>query len=281
MGATFAASTAVPANPRAIAAKRAASGLRSPVGWALLGLVIQRASYGYELMQRFERTYGDALELSSVSQIYASLDTLERHGLIDMLTPAPPAEVGRQPKLRYRATAEGVRAYRAWLISQLDDRRKRSHLFVVQLAMLPPREALAVIAECERDCLAHARRAKPPRTTPAEAESDASAGLAARLLLEQDRLAAEGKLAWIEYARRELIALARARPSSAPAGTSAAAPAASPTPPAAPAASSIPPTASPIPPTASSTPAAASPIAATASPIASTNSPASPAARPV
>lgn len=36
--------------------------MRSPLNWALLGLVIQRPSYGYELVQRFERIYEDALE---------------------------------------------------------------------------------------------------------------------------------------------------------------------------------------------------------------------------
>ena len=50
--------------------------MRSPINWALLGLVIQRPSYGYELVQRFERTYEDALELSSPSQVYTALDAL-------------------------------------------------------------------------------------------------------------------------------------------------------------------------------------------------------------
>ena len=35
--------------------------MQSPVNWALLGLVIERPSYAYELAKRFERTYGSVL----------------------------------------------------------------------------------------------------------------------------------------------------------------------------------------------------------------------------
>src|SRR5258708_7307432 len=87
-----------------------ATAMRSPVNWSLLGLVIQRASYGYELVQRFERAYGEALELSSPSQIYTALDILARHRLIELLPPSESAEHSRQPKPHYRATAAGIEA---------------------------------------------------------------------------------------------------------------------------------------------------------------------------
>jgi hypothetical protein len=35
---------------------RSTATMRSPINWGLLGLLIQRPSYGYELVQRFERT---------------------------------------------------------------------------------------------------------------------------------------------------------------------------------------------------------------------------------
>lgn len=230
MGTVVAASSVTAAATKNAGGSPSAGGLRSPVSWALLGLVIQRSSYGYELMQRFERTYGGTLELSSASQIYTALDTLERRGLIEKLAPAPATEIGRQPKPHYRASAQGVRDYRAWLIAQLDDRRRRSQLFVLQLAMLPPSEALAVIEECERACLAQARHAASPRGRTADADRDSPGGLAARLLLEQDRLTAESKLAWIEYARRELTTLASAPSSPAAPPSSASAPPSSPSP---------------------------------------------------
>jgi DNA-binding PadR family transcriptional regulator len=184
--------------------------MRSPVSWALLGLVIERPSYGYELVQRFERTYGDALELSSASQIYTALDTLARRALIEEL-PTDGAANGmvRQPKPHYRATAAGVSGYQDWLIAQVHEERRRSRLFARQLAALGPRAALAVIERYEQACLREARGT--PLATAEDPSVDGAAGLAARLVCEEDRLTLGARLSWIEYARREFGALAAGR----------------------------------------------------------------------
>ncbi len=200
-----------------VAAKRAVGGLRSPVSWALLGLVIQRPSYGYELVRRFERTHGDELELSSVSQIYTALDTLKRRGLIEELSPdGASAPVVRQPKPHYRATAGGLREHREWLVGQLREDRRRCRLFARQLAMLAPGDARAVIDSCERACLDEAARARPAsgRDAAAEGPDPATEGpdLATCLVSEEERLAAGARLAWIEYARRRLTKLAAQPP---------------------------------------------------------------------
>lgn len=178
--------------------------LRSPVSWALLGLVIDRPSYGYELVQRFERTHGDALGLSSISQIYTALDTLERRGLIEELAADEDSPATRQPKLHYRATSAGVLEHREWLIGQLTEERRRSRLLVRQVAMLAPSDGLMVIERFEHACLREAVAARPSGDeTPAEGH----ATIAARLLSEEGRLASEAKLSWIAYARRQLTAL--------------------------------------------------------------------------
>jgi DNA-binding PadR family transcriptional regulator len=188
--------------------------MRSPVSWALLGLVIERPSYGYELMLRFERTYGDALELSSPSQIYAALDTLARRGLIEEL-PTDGAASGaasavvRQPKPHYRATAEGVSDYQEWLIAQVRGERRRSRLFARQLAALEPREALAVIERYEQACLQEAKGT--PIAAVKDPQVDGAGGLAARLAGEEERLAVGARLSWIEYARREFAVIATGR----------------------------------------------------------------------
>jgi len=184
-----------------------APAMRSPISWALLGLVIQRPSYGYELVQRFERTYEDALELSSPSQIYTALDTLARRSLIEKL-PADDAapDALRQPKPHYGATAAGVRGYQDWLIAQVHEERRRSRLFARQLAVLAPRAALAVIERYEQACLEEAKRT--PIATADHTSDDGASGLASRLVCEEDRLAVGARLSWIEYARREFRGLA-------------------------------------------------------------------------
>jgi DNA-binding PadR family transcriptional regulator len=181
--------------------------MRSLVNWALLGLVIERPSYAYELAQRFERTYDGVLSLSSISHVYTALGTLKERELVEEV---PGTRSGRQPKPHYRASELGVEEYRKWLMGQIEEERRRQRLSVVHLAALGrhPEQALEVIDGYERACLAQAR------DTPiaARAGDERSADLIARLVSEGDRLAVGAKLAWVQYARREFKALAsRAR----------------------------------------------------------------------
>lgn len=179
--------------------------MRSPVNWAVLGLTIERPSYGYEILQRFERNYGELLRLSSPSQIYTALDSLVDRELIEATIEPPTGAASRQPRLNYRATEEGVRRYQEHLIGQADEGRRRAGLFARELAALAPEAALAVLDHYEQSCLTQATAARPAQSGPAAPE--ASASLADRLAAEEERLAMEAKLPWIEYARRELRAV--------------------------------------------------------------------------
>lgn len=179
--------------------------MRSPVNWALLGLVIQRPSYGYELVQRFERTFAAALELSSPSQVYTALDMLARHGLIEEVPVAEERDGVRQPKPHYRATDAGVRGYCAWLLTQMDEERRRCKLFAQQLVLLGPRMALEVVGRCEQACLIEISAMPAPRSP--DSPEERAGGLVDRLVCEDDRLRMNGRLAWLHYARRELEAL--------------------------------------------------------------------------
>ncbi len=176
--------------------------MRSTVGWALLGLIIERPSYAYELARRFEHAYGDTLSLSSVSHAYAALGTLQDRALIEEL---PGTRAGRQPKPHYRATAEGVRSYQDWLVAQAQEERQRSRLFARQLAVLEPRAALAVLERYEQ---ARLDTKLIPLGTGADRTIDDADGLAARLIRQEEGLAIGTRLKWIVYARREFEALA-------------------------------------------------------------------------
>jgi DNA-binding PadR family transcriptional regulator len=179
--------------------------MQSPVNWALLGLVIERPSYAYELAQRFDRTYEGALSLSSTSHVYTALRALEERGLVEEV---PGSGTGRQPKPRYRATGEAVEDYQRWLVGQLAEERRRQRLFAMQLAALMSDHevARAVIDGYEQACLQEGGDS-PLRGTEDTSE-DAGSQLAARLASEQNRLAVGARLQWIQYVRRELKALA-------------------------------------------------------------------------
>jgi DNA-binding PadR family transcriptional regulator len=181
---------------------RSVATMRSPINWALLGLVIQRPSYGYELVQRFERTYGDALELSSRSQIYTAIDSLVSRGLIEQAPPEHVEDQVRQPKLHYRATQAGTSGYEHWLIDQLDDDRRRARLFAQQFAALGPERALRVLSRCAEACLREVGR--PPAGEQAADGREQPEALGERLAGEEERLRAGARLSWIEFAQREL-----------------------------------------------------------------------------
>jgi DNA-binding PadR family transcriptional regulator len=186
--------------------------MRSSIAWALLGLVIERPSYGWELVQRFRRAYGDTLALSSSARIYIALDSLIAHSLIEEIS-VEITDAGqdsarmRRPKPHYRASKEGVRAYEEWLLLQIEEHRQRQRLFTRQLAMLEPNAALEVIDRYEQECLA-----ETDEVSPAQTERE---GVAKRLADEDEHLSLEAQLEWIRYARHELTVLVKELPADA------------------------------------------------------------------
>lgn len=181
--------------------QKSTAAMRSPINWALLGLVIQRSSYGYELVQRFERTFPDTVELSSRSQIYTALDSLARRGLIEHAPDGAIHDPVRQPKLHYRATEAGVCTYERWLVEQVSDDQRRSRLIAQHFAALTPDHALTLLERCAEICLEAAGRL--PADDGAQG-SERPQALAERLAGEEERLRAGAVLTWIEYARSEL-----------------------------------------------------------------------------
>jgi DNA-binding PadR family transcriptional regulator len=98
--------------------QRANKVLRSQVACAVLGLVIEQPSHGYEIGKRLEERFGGILSTGrSMSAVYAALTALFEAGLIEKLPGR--AQMGSRQGAKagssYRATALGARAYRAWL----------------------------------------------------------------------------------------------------------------------------------------------------------------------
>jgi DNA-binding PadR family transcriptional regulator len=184
---------------------RDAAPMHSSVNWALLGLVIERPSYAYELAQRFDRIYQGALSLSSVSHVYTALGTLKSRALIEKV---PGTGTERQPKPHYRATERGLREHREWLVAQICEDLRRQRLLVVQLAALThqPQDAMEVIARCEQAWLEEAGKL-PLADRESHTPEDCSE-LRTHLVEEERRLTVDAKLAWLEYARREFKAFA-------------------------------------------------------------------------
>jgi DNA-binding PadR family transcriptional regulator len=191
--------------------------LRSQVACAVLGLVIEKPSHGYEIGQRFERRFGGLLTVGR-SSIYAALGTLMEAALIEKMATRSTTGVSRGAKAGacYRATAGGARAYRAWLAERLRrDPQRVEMLGRMTLAGVHSVDAaLDFIARYERECIREAQELALPGPGASSAE-DGLSGLVERLLIEERRRMIDAQLAWINYARAELLAASARPPGSA------------------------------------------------------------------
>ncbi len=83
--------------------------------YAVLGLVIERPGYGYQLAQRLEERFGSSG--FAPSGVYSALDQLSRADLVRSA-----GEMGAGPARRaaprtiYEATTEGVDHFEAWML---------------------------------------------------------------------------------------------------------------------------------------------------------------------
>ncbi len=167
---------------------------------AVLGLVLERPSYGYELVARFDRVFGDQPWVWRVTPqaIYGALNDLERDGLIEPIERDGPrweSSTQRRQRQNYRVTGDGARAMRTWLAAPMVSNPSREELLIRlhfgdasddALRELLRRHAEACLEELERIA-----------ATPAESRMQ-------RLVKEDRRLAVQARLSWIDFARAEL-----------------------------------------------------------------------------
>jgi DNA-binding PadR family transcriptional regulator len=170
--------------------------MTSLVYWTLLGLVIERASYGRELYNRFERMYGDVVRLSGPSHVYGGLESLEKRRLIKS---APGTGSDRQPRTHYRATPLGTSSYEDWFVDQVAAQRRSQELLVRQLSVFAgdPGTALRMLGGVERQHLKEAERAGRSSDAPIGSRAE----LIDDLVAERHRLDVGGWLKWFQYAQ--------------------------------------------------------------------------------
>jgi DNA-binding PadR family transcriptional regulator len=88
---------------------------------AVLGLLVERRGYGYDLARRFEDRVGSGWQLNE-GAIYVALDNLQREGLVEHTSDAA-AGLGKRrthrgaPRVMYEATGKGAAEFEAWMVS--------------------------------------------------------------------------------------------------------------------------------------------------------------------
>jgi DNA-binding PadR family transcriptional regulator len=135
------------------------------VKYAVLGLLVQRRGYGYDLVQRFEEQVGPAWQLNA-GAIYVALDKLEQEGLVRPVPSADGAPPTRRrtmrgaPRVTYEATREGVERFEDWMATGTSRSPMREELHL-KLALSQPRNLPRLIEltyEQEQECLERLER---------------------------------------------------------------------------------------------------------------------------
>ncbi len=179
--------------------------MTSPVNWALLGLIIERESYAYELAQRFHSIYRNVISLSSTSHIYTALGVLQERLLIDQI---PGRRPGRQPKPTYRATALGIESFGDWLVGYVREDRRRQVSFVLGLSALAGNTnwVAEILDRYEQAWLEHDGAGE---LFALDGVPEGPGGeLTARILSEENDLTGAAKRSWIKHARAALADVA-------------------------------------------------------------------------
>lgn len=192
--------------------------MRSQVNWAILGLLLERPSYGYELHQRMARRFPAELLDPHRSHVYAALNVMERVGYIEPIPEdelpeaddSAPARGQRQPKVHYRVTAAGGRAFRMWLAQEL--RSDPAHVALVhRIALAAGMRRAGLLQDLidlyEDACAGEAQSLPLPGLDGQPARSPEA--LLHRLTVAARRMALESQMAWLRHARREIEAFER------------------------------------------------------------------------
>src|ERR1700742_3317337 len=89
-------------------------GASSPVTGALLGLLLERPGYGYELAQRLNERMGPTWKLTP-SSIYPVLERLESEQLVRRTVEDMAGRPRQRERVMYHATDAATGAFEEWL----------------------------------------------------------------------------------------------------------------------------------------------------------------------
>ncbi len=103
-----------------------------PVGPVILGYLLERPAHGYELLTRINRDLGRIWRVAP-SQLYATLDRLERQGLI---RGAREEQENRPARIRYSLNPQGRELFWRWVTTPVPRLRLLRTEFLAKLFFL-------------------------------------------------------------------------------------------------------------------------------------------------
>ncbi|HXC45409.1 MAG TPA: PadR family transcriptional regulator [Solirubrobacteraceae bacterium] len=170
---------------------------------ALLGLLLHRPAYRYQLGERLQERIGPAWKINS-GQLYQTVKQLAADGLIERIDGAP----DDQDKLHvYAITVAGAEAFERWFDGAVSTARLSRRPLLVKITLAGPerlKDTLQEIDGYEHHCMAAlkthlALREKIPVGAQVRADDELL-----RVNLSADIAQLEGELVWARYARERV-----------------------------------------------------------------------------
>lgn len=163
---------------------------------ALLGLLLHRAAYPYELADRLEGRLGPAWAINS-GQLYQTIRALERDGLIERVNRAPGDHDARQV---FQISERGAAEFDRWFDQEASPARLARRPLLVKITLAGPerlRATLEHIDAYERTCAERLRKlSREKDEVPLEAPLVRADHVLLRLNLSADIFQLEGELKW-------------------------------------------------------------------------------------
>jgi DNA-binding PadR family transcriptional regulator len=173
--------------------------------YAVLGLVIERPGYGYQLAQRLEERFGSSA--FAPSGVYSALDQLSRDELVRSAREMGGGPARRAaPRMIYEATDEGIDHFEAWMLGSSPTPPLRDELHM-KIALCRPRNLprlIDMVYGQELACMGRLRDLK--RLAEEEAAGDPQEWSRLMSVLARDAETAmwKARIEWLQTARELL-----------------------------------------------------------------------------
>jgi DNA-binding PadR family transcriptional regulator len=171
---------------------------------ALLGLLLERPAYPYQLANRLQERLGPAWNVNS-GQLYQTIKSLEKDGLIERVRNASSEHEDRHV---FSITDEGVLEFERFFCETPEAVRLCRRPLLLKITFAGPgqlEKALAKIDAYEQDCAQRlAQIARLREELPGDGSLLRADQLLLRLNLSADVFQLEGELRWARHAREML-----------------------------------------------------------------------------
>jgi DNA-binding PadR family transcriptional regulator len=169
---------------------------------ALLGLLLHRSAYPYELADRLQQRLGPAWDVNS-GQLYQTISRLEQDGLIERVDDT---KRGRDGRHVFAITGDGVDEFERWFDGVTGGVRLSRRPLLVKITLAGPERlehALQEIDSYERACTTQVQELARRHETIAVDRAPVRADhVLLRLNLSADILQLEAELSWAVQARK-------------------------------------------------------------------------------